>query len=149
MKSELPVAGIAVPVWLRNHVLEVNVIVFEGDHLPYLIVSKELEARLPGFVASTGDLFFISEEVPVPFRKFFLIHEIIEFRKHNDEQGRCKCALLAELALVPEEMRESYVIYRREFFRRLVSYYEDLSNGGTAEFLGEVKASLAHLESLK
>lgn len=141
-------SDIQIPEWLRKFAVGVNTLTFNGVTYPYLIIDKKLEPKLPGFVSFSGGLLFVSEEVPVGFREFFLLHEILEFQEPTERKGRCLKVLQQELVFVPAEIKKSYIAYRREFFSRLVSYYADGDKRGTPEFRDEIAGSLKYLQGL-
>lgn len=134
------------PDYIKLNEVGTGVVEFGGSQIPYAILKKSVESRLPGFVGYPGGKhLFISEEVPAPFRELQLIHEIIEFTELRGVPGRCRQALIRELALVPAEIRDAYVAYRRDFFAGLVEYYETSPD---EDFKGEIRASLEHLRSV-
>ena len=147
MKINVPDADTKIPDWLRQHVKGINVVAFNEEFLPYLVVDKELEPKLTGFVSYRDGLLFVSEEVPHEFRHFVLSHELIELRELDGLGGHCKRALKEELALVPPAMFQRYITYRRDFFRNLVTYYQD-GRRSTPEFRAEIAQSLKYLEDL-
>ncbi len=102
-------------------------------------MKKELEPALPGFIGQFEGHFFISEEVPSEYRELQLIHEIIEFTELVDQPGRCLQALKTELKLTPEDIRDEYLKYRKDFFERLIAYHT--KRGASQEFIEEIKAS--------
>lgn len=135
------------PDWIRENEVGSGEIEYEGKKIPYTILKKELEPRLPGFLGyPNGEHLFISEEVPEQFRDPQLIHEIIEFTELKDQKGRCKDALKKELEVVPDEIRQEYLEYRKEFFALLVAYNE---NSEDEDFKSEIQASHEYIQGLE
>ena len=140
-----------VPTWLRKFVVGVNIVTFTRPNFPYvpfLIISRKMEPALRGFVSYDKGLPFISEDVPVAFWPYFILHELIEFEELNGVGGRCLEALKRELAFVPKEILQRYIAYRRKFFAGLVTYYALSKHGANAEFKAEIAASLKYLTGL-
>ena len=144
------ISQLVVPPWLRCHILEVCQLKspIDGALVPFIVVSKDLEPRLPGFVGCVSGLPFISEEVPPEFREHAVNHELIEFIVLGRRPGSCLEALTRELNLVPADLVAKYIDYRRAFFERLVAYHSDPARNATPEFLGEITASLRHLKEI-
>jgi len=133
------------PEWIKNNEVGSGEIELEGKKIPYTILKKELAPELPGFLGFfEGEHLFISEEVPEKFREPQLIHEIIEFTELKGKKGRCVESLKRELSIVPEEIKKEYLEYRRDFFAKLVEYYEDSED---EEFKSEIKASYEFLQN--
>lgn len=140
-----------VPSWLRGFVVGCNLIAFTRPscpYVPFLVVKRELEPKLSGFVSYNNGLPFISEEVPPDYRAYFILHELIEFEELDGVQGRCLEALKRELTFVPAEIRGAYAVYRQKFFQALVAYYARPKDGVSEEFCAEIAASLRYLEGL-
>lgn len=117
------------PDWIKNNEVGSGFIEYQGERIPYTILKKEAEPRLPGFLGfPNGQNLFISEEVPEQFGYSQLIHEFIEFTELSGKEGRCLEALKRELKLVPEEIKREYLKYRRDFFANLVNYYKNSSD---------------------
>lgn len=151
-----------VPMSLETHVL--GAYQFSnpegGAPISFLLVSKNLESRLPGFTEQTEgtlsiseeipeeyDLYFtISEEVPEKYRPYFIYHEFLEFTEFRGQPGRCRQALMRELALVPECEKAKYIAYRRNFFGQLLTFLRLQENTIPAEFLAEIEASFKFLD---
>src|SRR3989338_1592311 len=135
---------LAVPDWLRKHVVGVNIISIQRPsfpYIPFLIVSKKL-SELTGFVSYNNGLAFISEEVPKDFREFFILHEFIEFEELKGVQGACLESLKRELHLVPPDKQKNYINYRKVFFQLLVGYYKERAGTVTPQFRSEIESSL-------
>jgi len=135
------------PDWIKANEVGKGEIEHKGLKVPYTVLKKELEPRLPGFLGyPNGEHLFISEEVPEKFRIPQLTHEIIEFTELEGQKGRCLEALKRELAIVPEEIREEYLEYRTNFFANLVKLYEKSED---EDFKTEIQASYDYLQQLK
>lgn len=142
------------PEWLKNYEVGKGEVEHGGQKFTYTIVKKELEPRLPGFVGFADhqkpDHLFISEEVPKPYREYILRHEIREYTEFRGRPDRCVESLRAELGEVPRELKPSYIPYRRSFFERLVTFYQEEEGAGRAAPAGLIKditAGLAYLKS--
>jgi hypothetical protein len=118
----------------------------------YLVVSGKAFASVApdGFVGCIPDtqFFFISDEVPESFRELYIAHEAYEYALEGgpDSRGNCLRALRYELSLVPRNIRKEYIPYRRNFFRRMVAFYD-----GNAEFSirrDNILESLRFIETL-
>ncbi len=134
------------PDWIKTNEVGSGEITYGDQTVPYTILKKELQPKLPGFLGyPKGEHLFISEEVPEEYRTPQLVHEIVEFTTLKGKRGRCVEALLHELAVVPEEIRQAYLEYRTRFFERLVAYSKDSEN---EEFKAEIKASYEYLQRI-
>ncbi len=135
------------PEWMKNNEVDVGVVEYEGEEIPYTVLNKDLEPKLPGFVGYlNGEHLFISEEIPEKYRFPQLIHEIVEFTKLKDQKGRCVEALKHELSFIPEEIWEEYIEYRKNFFADLIEYYKDSED---ENFKAEIAASYEVLQDIK
>lgn len=135
------------PDWIKTNEVGTGEIEYGGKKIPYTILKRELAPALPGFLGyPNGEHLFISEEVPEKFRAPQLIHEIVEFTELKGQKGRCVEALKHELSVVPDEIRQEYLEYRRIFFARLVAYYKDSKN---EEFKAEIQTSYEYLQGLR
>lgn len=134
------------PDWIKNYEVGAGEFEYGGKKIPYTILKKELAPTLPGFLGyPNGEHLFISEEVPEKFRNPQLTHEVIEFAELKGKKGRCVEALRRELLVVPEEIRQEYLEYRRNFFARLIEYYKESKD---EDFKEEIQASYEFLQSL-
>lgn len=135
------------PAFLGTHVL--GAYQFKnpagGNPISFLLVSKDREPRLRGFVGESEGYFFISDEVPEEYRPYFVYHEHLEFTAFKGEMGRCLAALKCELGLVPEYLQTEYLVYRRDFFEHLLTFLRLPENDTPAEFLAEIQASFDYL----
>lgn len=132
------------PEWIKTNEVGTGEIEYEDKKIPFTILKKELAPTLPGFLGyAKGEHLFISEEVPEKFRSPQLIHEIVEFTELKGQKGRCVEALKRELSVVPEEIRQEYLEYRRNFFARLIEYYKDSKD---EDFKAEIQASYKFLK---
>lgn len=137
----------ALPPWVNANEISREEIEYKGEKFPYSIFKKEAKLELPGFLGHVEGHrhFFISEEVPENFKKYQLIHEVIEYTELNGKIGRCVEALNQEIALVPEDIKQEYLKYRRDFFARLVEYYKNYED---EEFKAEIQKSFEFLKKL-
>lgn len=134
------------PDWIKANATGVGGVNYLGRKIPFTIIKKELAPTLPGFLGYfNGEHLFISEEVPEEYRMPQLVHEIIEFTELKDKKGRCLEALKRELSIVPEEIKQSYLEYRKKFFAKLIEYYKDSQD---EDFKAEIAASYEFLQSL-
>lgn len=135
------------PDRIKTNEVGSNKIEYQGKKIPYTILKKELAPTLPGFLGyPNGEHLFISEEVPEKFRAPQLIHEIVEFTELKGKKGGCVEALKRELSVVPEEIRQEYLEYRRNFFAKLIEYYKDSKD---EDFKAEIQASYKFLQELQ
>lgn len=115
--------------------------------IPYTVLRSGLAPTLPGFLGYLdGQHLFISAEVPERFRNPQLIHEIIEFTELRGVKGRCLEALKRELAMVPADIKQEYLEYRRIFFAKLIGYY---AGSDDEDFKAEIRASYEYLQQLR
>lgn len=134
------------PDYIKKNEVGIGKINYNNKEYTYTIVKKELELKLPGFLGfPEGKHLFISEEVPFKFRNPQLIHEILEFTKLKSIKGRCLESLKNEFLFIPEEIKEEYIEYRRNFFDRLIQYSKDFTD---EDFKSEIKASYEYLCTL-
>ena len=131
------------PMWIRNNTVRLGEFEYRGITIPYSIMNKDLEPRLPGFLGFFDGYLVISEEVQDSYRRPQLIHEYVEYTKSNDKPGRCVAALKHELKFVSEEIRSEYLRYRRDYFGRLIEYYRDLRKD--ADELREIRNGYDYL----
>lgn len=135
------------PDWIKTNEVGTGEIEHEGKRILYTILKKELAPTLPGFLGyPNGEHLFISEEVPEKFRVPQLIHEIIEFTELKGKKSRCVEALKRELSVVPEEIKQEYLEYRRNFFAKLIEYNK---NSKDEDFKAEIQASHKFLQELQ
>lgn len=135
------------PAWIKTNEVGSSEIEYGGKKIPYTILKKELAPALPGFLGyPNGEHLFISEEVPEKFRALQLIHEIVEFTELKGQKGRCVEALKRELSVLPQEIRQEYLEYRRNFFAKLIEYYK---NSTDEDFKAEILASHKFLKELQ
>jgi len=138
----------SIPEWAVPFILSRGTITVDGKKHEYHVLSRHLEPELLGFLGFPGGIFlFVSEDVPSAFVPFVLGHEVREFTELSGQVGRCLAALRRELEEVPNDLRDRYIIWRRNFFERLVTYYRQRGETDT-EFFKEICASLAHLRQM-
>ncbi|NQV13433.1 MAG: hypothetical protein HQ530_03970 [Parcubacteria group bacterium] len=134
------------PKWITANEVGTGEIEYGGKMISYTVLKKEVAPDLPGFLGyPDGEHLFISEEVPKEFRAPQLTHEIIEFTELEGQEGRCLEALKRELAMVPGDIEQRYIEYRRDFFARLVEYYKESED---EDFKAEIQASYEYLQNL-
>lgn len=124
-----------------------------GENTSYAVVHSDADAfsEAPdGFVGCIPDtqFFFISDEVPELFQELFMAHEVYEYALAGgpDEAGNCLKALHYELTLIPKNIRGEYLVYRRDFFQRMVDFY-----AGSYTFSvrrDNIRESLSFIETL-
>ncbi len=139
-----------VPEWAKEVKVGQGELVVEGKTYTYHVLAAGLEPNLPGFIGfPRGEFLFVSEEVPAEFLPHVLGHEVREFTLYVNLPGRCRICLELELEGVPADMKQRYLAYRLEFFRRLVQrYYAGIAGASLDELKREIGASLAYLEEL-
>jgi len=133
------------PEFIANNTVQTEELKYKGKTIPYSVLKKEVALDLPGFLGYANGHLFISEEVPENFRNPQLIHEYIEFVELKDEKDRCLQASKRELEYVPDELKESYLEYREDFFARLVVYYKDYDDDA---FRNRIEASSAFFKKI-
>lgn len=134
------------PDWIKNNEKGRGNTVVDGEVYPFTVLDRELEPGLPGFVGFPGaEHLLASEDIPPKYRQYILRHEVREYTQFKDQQGKCLTSLKRELEDIPENIRNEYIAYRREFFRKLVDFYQDSDDGG---FKREIQASSDYLQSL-
>lgn len=119
---------------------------FFGRERIYDIFSRDLRGAPRFFIAYNRGNVILSEEIPEMYREFMVLHELQEFEELQGKKGRCLEALKFELKHVPREIRGEYVIFRRETFSELLTYFEKQDGG--KDFIGEVRSSFEHLNSI-
>jgi ubiquinone/menaquinone biosynthesis C-methylase UbiE len=134
------------PEWMKQNEVDKGEIILAGETYKYTVLKKELEPALAGFIGQFEGHFFISEEVPNEYRELQLIHEIIEFTELTDQPGRCLQALKRELELIPDNIKSEYLKYRKDFFKRLITYHTERDTN--QEFIKEIRASYKLLVTL-
>jgi hypothetical protein len=116
----------------------------------YYLLPQFLNSDLPDFVyqcISNDDYVLgVSESLPKDYRKYFLYHELLEYRDNPDTKGKCRNALEKELSLVPEDIKDKYVNRRLNFFKNLINY--SIENKSSSEDIEEFDKSLKFLEEL-
>lgn len=139
------------PEWLSKGVaLAVETVEYGGQLYTYAVARRDFTKqalKLPGFVSVHGEYVLVSEDVPVKYRTFYALHEIIEMFELAGKTGRCVEALRIELTRVPAGMYLDYVLDRTLFFRRLIEFHEE-NPGIPTEALAEMRASYGHLLSI-
>ena len=134
----------------------------DGLTFKYFIIPQELNPEFPNFVmritgesSEDGELYGVADSVEEEFRKYYVGHEVIEFRELDPETpDRCVRALERELALVPGEMKPRYIPGRRAFFETLVEYVrkDQVENGEkhyTANDLSQFERNVLTLRELE
>lgn len=124
---------------------------FRDGKVSYAILKREANPKLPGFSGcwEIGEEkhFFISEDIPERFRELILLHEMQEFIVLKKAPGSCLRSLLYELAFVHGDLYEEYILYRRNFFRRLVPFCVD-SGQYSEQHIKNVREGLEYLEGI-
>jgi hypothetical protein len=124
--------------------------ILNNETFSYYLLPQFLNSDLPDFVyqcISNDDYVLgISESLPKDYRKYFLYHELLEYRDNPDTKGRCKIALEKELSLVSEDIKDKYIKRRLNFFKNLIDY--SIKNKSSSEDIEEFNKSLKFLEEL-
>ncbi|MDP1833900.1 MAG: hypothetical protein Q8L11_03135 [Candidatus Moranbacteria bacterium] len=140
------------PKVIQDNAVGYGVVALHGEGIPYAILSRNVNKDLPGFVGCLKDggerSFFISEDVPAQFREPQVLHEIMEFEELAECPGSCLMALRYELTLVPADLYEEYLRFRRDFFRRLMAYCIAHSEWYAQQRISDFQESLDHLETI-
>lgn len=118
----------------------------DGVDYEFRVLDPKFSPSLPNFVGLPDKkTLIISADVPVEYRPFFLVHEIICRVKLDGKNGHCIQALKEELSRVPPDIKAEYIAFRLRFFEELVKFYA----GTKLESLkAEIQASLEYLRSL-
>ncbi len=142
------------PAYITNNMSDkkLKFVRLNGELHPYAIVREGAFPQAPkGFIGChpNTQFFFISNEVPERFRDLFVAHEVYEYALEGgpDGKGNCLKALFYELSLIPENIRKEYLPYRRDFFARMVAFYE-----GNDEFYtrrNNIRESFKYLKSIE
>lgn len=139
------------PEAIRNNAVGYGTVVFGGESVSYAILRRDVNENLPGFVGcfkkEEERFFFISDEVPPHFREPQVLHEIMEIQKLEECPGSCLASLVFELTTLADDIREKYLVYRRDFFRRLVSYCAAHPEWYPEQRVTDFRESLDYLEA--
>lgn len=142
-----------VPSWMVEFIVGIMLVEYgpsipRSRVFPCLILKKELEPELPGFVGynEKEELLFISEEVPKRFRLPILHHELAEAHEFEGQEGRCLKAFESEL-FYGRHMGWEYFSYRKKFFKKLVAFYSKPGQRPDHSFLKEITATRDHLQT--
>jgi len=135
-----------------------------GDlDISYYVIPQALSPELPDFAMrmtrtdeATGEvsgIFGVSDSVPSELRPYWAAHEIIEFTKIGiGKEGRCTEAEKSVVDLVPQNLKESYIARRTDFFTNLIGYFRKDLQAKTGNYtrgdLHEAVTSLRYLRSL-
>ena len=132
---------------MKLKTLETKTIEFQGNQRNYAVVDRDIGATAPKyFMSYNGGNPFISDEVPKEYREPMVFHELTEFELLKCTESKCLKSLKAELERVPEDMMQSYIIFRTEVFESLIGFLEQHEPSST--FIPEAKNSLRHLRNL-
>ncbi len=141
--------------YFRGQDFEEVQVSLDGCEFSYFVLPQSLEPRLADFAfRSTGEkadgyVLGISDSVDPRFRPFAMAHEYLEFVEIGiDTPGRCVMALERELSLVPDDIMEEYLPFRRDFFSNLIEYCSAQPDKYSPSDINEFKGSLARLEEL-
>lgn len=127
-----------------------------GDlRFSYFVMPQELNRDLPHFTfRMTGKnkedsaVYGIADSVREDFRLYAVAHEVIEFSQIGiDVEGRCVKALEKEISFVPEDIKGEYLVMRKEFFDRLITYTSS-DPSYTKEDVREFRGSLEKLDGI-
>ncbi|MEX2410611.1 MAG: hypothetical protein WD607_04440 [Candidatus Paceibacterota bacterium] len=132
------------PEWIIENELEVRKVYYNNNVITYSVLKKETMNFL-GFLGLQEGYFYISEEVPEEFMEPQIIHEFIEFNELKGQRRRCLESLKRELSIVPEDIKKSYIEYRKDFFKRLTEFFEDSDH---EDFKEEIGMSYSFLRKL-
>ena len=138
------------PDYIKNNEVGRGSFEFEGKKYDYTLIDRQIQPNLPGFLGFVdGKYLFISDEVPEKFREPQLIHEVDEFTNPElvGKPGRCVESLKREFARIPDDMKEEYIEYRKNFFHKLREFQKN--NEGVDEGLKkEIITTDEYLQSL-
>lgn len=141
------------PKAIENNAIGYGIVVFRGEAITYAILPRDISKELPGFVGCLKEgrerFFFISAEVPAGFREPQILHEVMEIQELKEAPGSCLASLQFELTLVADDIRQEYLLYRRDFFRRLVTYCSAHPDLYCEQRIKDFQESLAYLEGLE
>ena len=122
-----------------------GVVSFEGAVREFDVLDKNLGVPCPRyFVSYNNGRPFISNEVRPVYQQRMVFHELVEFEKYEDQEGRCVKALNDELRLVSSTKLLTYVRFRKEVFEGLLEF----SLNNQPDFIDEIKGSIARLDQI-
>lgn len=140
-----------IPPDLKPYVIGIGRINVENQDRNYLLISRDYAPDLDLFAGYNHGLPFVSDAVPIDLRPVWIAHEIIEFEKFRDKDGKwlpnhCTKALVEELRYLGNADLGEYYLLRAKFFRSWVDYLERTQE--SSEFIEEIKKSRDGLEGL-
>jgi|SRR3989344_3823142 len=112
-----------------------------GLDFTYFVLPQQLNTELPDFafrMTGNGEIYGVCESIRDELRPYVAFHEVYEFRELGGEPGSCANAMTAELAQVPENLRDEHVRMRTGFFKNLIRYRE-VNSLPTDEFYPSLK----------
>ncbi len=151
MESEKP----RIPQWAKEFVLQKGgrgIVEYRNKSYEYTVLKRGMIPGLPNFVGfvESNNFLYISENVPVRYRKYVLRHELREclgYRGSSEE--KCRRSLEVELKEVPDTFKRRYIWWRFRSFNTLFWYYSE--GPGRVVYnekhLYEILGSLLFLES--
>mgnify|MGYP003552758402 CR=1 FL=1 len=129
-----------------------GVVQYRNKEYEYSVMKRGMILGLSNFVGfvESSNFLYISEDVPVKYRKYVLRHELREcFGYRGSGEEKCRRSLEAELKEVPDALKRRYVWWRFRSFNTLFWYYSE-GPGRVAydeKYLYEILGSLLFLES--
>ena len=126
-----------------------------GQAFSYFELPQSLNPKLPFFAVrltgaseSDGEVYGVAESVPIKYRPFVVAHEVMEFRDRTPEKDKCVKTLERELNLVPEDIRQDYILMRMTFFRNLINFAKSTPADFTEQDVLGFEKSARRLEEL-
>ncbi|MFZ2188869.1 MAG: hypothetical protein WAV73_04875 [Candidatus Moraniibacteriota bacterium] len=140
------------PNLIKSNAVGFGAVPLDGLMIPYAVLSRAVNKDLVGFIGcfkyEDDQHYFISEDVPTEFREPQILHELNEIHELKEEPGSCLKSLLFELRFVGSDIREKYLAYRRDFFRRLVHYCAERPEWYSEQRRADFQESLDYLNGL-
>ena len=147
------------PDWVKKHLIRLEEFEYEGNVYSYAVLDHKVATKNNGpkiFTVYSGGVIACSDTYPSEFRKFGLIHEIVEYTtgEKGSNEHDCQRATEAELALFGEtnfgvDMLE-YVEFRIEFFEDMILFYDTKKQQeGDELMVRKLRNSLGYLNYVK
>jgi hypothetical protein len=131
---------------MEKEIIGKGEIKFEGEAREFDVADRNIPEAPKYFIGYNNGRPFISDEVPERFRKYMVLHELVEFEKFSEEEDSCYKALRFELMDVVDDDIYEYVPFRAETFEHLINYLKQ--NESDSDLLPKVKRSCRHLNEL-
>ncbi len=144
-----------IPQWAKGFILKkggTGIVEYRNKQYEYVVLKRGMIPGLLNFVGfvESSNFLYISEDVPVKYRKYVLRHELRKCLGYGGSgKEKCRRSLEAELKEVPDALKRRYIWWRFRSFNNLFWYYSE-GPGRVAyneKCLYEILGSLLFLES--